>query len=517
MNEIKTAETPLVEVRNVTKRYGRTVALNDVGIKITAGRTHALVGRNGAGKSTLVSIMTGLQPPDSGEVFFNGQPAPAPGDLAAWRQHVACVYQYSTIMRNMSVAENLLMNRQDLGKKFIDWGALHRKAQDILDEWNIPVDVRMEAGLLDVENRQLVEIARSLSFGARFIILDEPTAMLDGKAILRLFDRMQALQKQGVTFMFISHHLSEVYDVCQDVTVYRDAKHILTAPVEELDQRAMIEAMTGERYVDKQYETRQLSDETTLDIRNLSHQYRFKDISLRIRKGEMVGLAGSGGCGKVGLAETIVGLQPSTGGEIRLNGETYAGHNVRAALDAGIGFVPQDRHHEGFVPDMSIAENASMAMWPKLGKGGLLNRSRISGLAKDWIAKLDVKTYGPDQPVIGLSGGNQQKVVQARAMANHPDLLVMISPTAGVDIKSKETLLDCVQQTSETEQTSVLIVSDELDDLRGCDRVLVMYHGAITHEFPLGWQDEDLIAAMEGLYEGDGYRYQYQVKQEASI
>lgn len=498
---------PLAAVSGVTKRFGHTTALNNVHLEVRPGRTHALVGRNGAGKSTLVSILTGLQAPDSGQVFFNGEPAPPRHDLAAWRERVACVYQYSTIMRNLSVAENLLINRQNLDHRRIHWREVYREAQRILDTWEIPVDVRMEAGLLDVENRQLVEIARSLSHGTRFIILDEPTAMLDGRAIARLFERMRRLQEQGVTFLFISHHLSEVYDICQDVTVYRDARHIVTAPVEDLPQHKMIEAMTGEKYEDKTWPTRTLSDTVTLDIRDLSHEHRFQHLNLQVRAGEMVGIVGAGGCGKVGLAETLVGLQSAVGGDILVNGLPYARDNVRAALDAGIGFVPKDRHKEGFVPEMSIAENATMPIWSQLSRAGIIDRKRASALARQWINDLDIKTYGAEQPVSGLSGGNQQKVVQARAMANRPQVLIMISPTAGVDIKSKDTLLDYVRQESETHGTAVLIVSDELDDVRGCDRVLVMYHGNITHAFPQGWHDHDVIAAMEGLYQGQDHDY----------
>ncbi|MCP2039875.1 simple sugar transport system ATP-binding protein [Neisseria sp. HSC-16F19] len=489
---------PLVSVRNLTKRFGQTTALNGVQLEVTAGRTHALVGRNGAGKSTLVSMLTGLNAPDEGEILFNGQPAPAVGDLPAWRRHVACVYQKSTIMPNLSVAENLLMNRQNLGKRWISWPQVFKTAQDILDEWDIPVNARTEAGDLDVENRQLMEIARSLSHGARFIILDEPTAMLDGRAIKRLFERMERLHQQGVTFLFISHHLSEVYDICQDVTVYRDARHIITSPVSELDKTGLIEAMTGEKYTEKTYQARPLADEVTVSVRNLAQEGRYRNIGFDIRKGERLGLIGGGGCGKVEVAETLVGLRRADSGEILLHGKSYPAGSVKAALDAGIGFVPQDRHHQGLVPEMSVAENATLSILDRLSSFGFIREHTRQKKVRGWIADLDIKTYGPDQPVSGLSGGNQQKVVQARAMANDPDFLVMISPTAGVDIKSKETLLDYVADSSE-QGTSVLIVSDELDDVRGCDRVLVMYHGEITHEFPIGWHDQEVIAAIEGL------------------
>ncbi|MER6919663.1 ATP-binding cassette domain-containing protein, partial [Streptomyces spiralis] len=238
---------PVAQAAGITKRFGSTVALRDAGITIAPGETHALVGRNGAGKSTLVSILTGLQAPDEGTVTFDGEPAPRLADRDAWRQRVACVYQKSTIIPGLTVAENLFLNRHDRGRSgLISWRTVRDRASELLRTWSVDVDARTLAGELDVEQRQFVEIARALSFGARFIILDEPTAQLDGSAINRLFARIRDLQRQGVTFLFISHHLQEVYEICDTVTVFRDARHILTAPVAELPRAELVAAMTGE-------------------------------------------------------------------------------------------------------------------------------------------------------------------------------------------------------------------------------------------------------------------------------
>jgi simple sugar transport system ATP-binding protein len=238
---------PVVEAQDVTKRFGSTAALKDVSIRVMPGESHALVGRNGAGKSTLVSILTGLRMPDTGEVRFGGALAPSIADRDAWRERVACVYQHSTIIRDLTVAENLFINRQPERRGVIDWRAMRRDARELLDHWKIDVREDARAGDLSVEARQLVEIARALSYGARFIILDEPTAQLDGDEIKRLFRRITELQREGVTFLFISHHLQEVYEICQAVTVLRDARHIVSAPVSALPREQLIEAMTGER------------------------------------------------------------------------------------------------------------------------------------------------------------------------------------------------------------------------------------------------------------------------------
>lgn len=490
-----------VEARKITKRFGPTVALNDAGLTIAEGETHALVGRNGAGKSTLVSILTGLQRPDEGEVLFSGEAAPALADRDAWRQRVACVYQKSTIIPTLTVAENLYLNRQSAGGP-IRWGALRARARELLATYAVDVDADALAGDLGVEQRQLVEIARALSFGARFIILDEPTAQLDGPAIERLFERMRALREQGVTMMFISHHLDEVYEICQSVTVFRDARHVLTRPVADLPHDELVDAMTGEATAAYVSRSRTVSADapTVLAASGLTLPGRYERIDLTVRAGEIVGFAGSGSSGKVSLAETLVGLRKAAQGTLTINGTAVRQGDVTAALRAGLGFVPQDRHHEGFVPLLSVAENATLPIAHKLGRFGLVSSARRRAAAVQMIKDLDIKTEGPDQPVGDLSGGNAQKVVLARALADDPAALVVINPTAGVDVKAKQSLLGAVEDAVGRGAGAVL-VSDELDDLRICDRVLVMFHGRVVKDVPRGWTDHELVAVMEGIEE----------------
>ncbi|WP_067137284.1 sugar ABC transporter ATP-binding protein [Microtetraspora malaysiensis] len=489
-----------VEARNVVKRFGPTVALNGAGISIAEGETHALLGRNGAGKSTLVSILTGLQAQDEGEVLFSGEAAPALADRDAWRRRVACVYQKSTIIPTLTVAENLFLNRQRTSGRLIRWGAVRREAREVLERYGVDVDAGALAGDLGVEQRQLVEIARALSFGARFIILDEPTAQLDGPAIERLFERMRALREQGVTMMYISHHLDEVYEICQSVTVFRDARHVLTRPVAELPHDELVAAMTGEATAAYEPRSRTAGDSVAISAAGLSLRDRYQDVALDVRAGELVGLAGSGSSGKVGLAETLVGLRRADSGTIRINGVAVRPGDVPSALRAGLGFVPQDRHREGFVPLLSIAENATLPIAHKLGRFGTVFPSRRRARAVRMIEDLDIKTEGPEQPVGDLSGGNAQKVVLARALSDSPAALVVINPTAGVDVKAKQSLLGAVED-AVGRGAGALLVSDELDDLRICDRVLVMFHGRVVRDVPRGWSDQQLVAVMEGMEE----------------
>ncbi|MEU6227050.1 sugar ABC transporter ATP-binding protein [Streptomyces sp. NPDC047042] len=502
----------VAEAHGIHKRYGPTVALDDVRIAVRAGESHALVGRNGAGKSTLVSILTGLQRPDSGVVLFDGEPAPAPADREAWQRRVACVYQQSTIIPGLTVAENLYVNRQPTVRgQVISWRRMRSAARELLDAWGVEVDENVPAGRLTVEDAKMVEIARSISRGTRFIILDEPTAQLDSRAIDRLFTHVRRLQRAGITFLYISHHLEEVYAVCQVVTVFRDARWITTAPVGELGRTELVRAMTGERGADAGAgavagfgANRSPSADAPVAVRvdRLSGAH-FTDVSFAVRSGETVGLTGLAGSGSHQVAEAVAGLYRADSGRIEVLGRTTRPGSVASALAAGVGCVPRDRHHEGLVPELSVAENASMTVTDRLGRFGVISRRARNAFARRTITDLDIRTDGPDQPVKDLSGGNQQKVVMGRALATDPAVLVLINPTAGVDVKSKRALLSVVDR-ARAAGRAALVVSDELADLRTCDRVLVMFNGSLAAEYTVGWTDGELVASIEGV----GARYE---------
>ncbi|MGW2058073.1 sugar ABC transporter ATP-binding protein [Streptomyces sp. NPDC001840] len=510
----KRQEAPAaVHAEGIVKRFGPTLALDDVRLTVRPGESHALVGRNGAGKSTLVSVVTGLHRPDAGRVTFGGEPAPAFGDTTAWQSKVACVYQKSMVVPDLTVAENLFLNHYGLdraaggsGGRFISWRGLRARARALLAEYGVDVDPNARAKDLPVEQRQFVEIARALSFGARLIILDEPTAQLDARGIQRLFDKLRELRSQGVAFLFISHHLQEVYDLCTAVTVYRDARHVLTAPVAELSKADLVSAMTGESAgtAVAWHAARKTAPETeaapVLEAEGLALDGEFEPLDLAVRPGEVLGLAGSAASGNTALGETLVGMRAPTAGRIAVRGCTVKPGSVPHALDAGIGYIPEERHRQGLVLDRSVAENATLTVTDQLGPWGTVLPSRTREFAQGMIDSLDIKTQGPEQPVSGLSGGNQQKVVVARALARGPSALVALRPTAGVDVKSKDSLLGVVRRVAD-EGSAAVIISDELDDLRVCDRVLALFHGRVVASFGSGWTDGELVAAMEGVGE----------------
>ncbi|AKH81510.1 multidrug ABC transporter ATP-binding protein [Streptomyces sp. CNQ-509] len=502
------APRPAVRADGVVKRFGPTLALDGVHLEVAAGEAHALVGRNGAGKSTLVSVLTGMERPDAGTVTFSGAPAPPFGDTAAWRAKVACVYQKLMIVPDLTVAENLFLNRYT-GGGAINWRRLRSRARELLAAYGVEVDPSARAKDLGVEQRQFVEIARALSFGARLIILDEPTARLDAGGIDRLFGKLRELQRQGVAFLFISHHLQEVYELCDTVTVFRDARHILTAPVSGLPKEDLVAAMTGEgapagaggpAALPRQA-TAASGAEPVLRAHALAVAGAYEPLDLAVRAGEVVGLAGAAASGNTVIGETLVGMRAPDGGRVEVRGTAVRTGSVPHALEAGIGYVPEDRHVQGLVPGRSVAENATLTVADQLGPYGTVLPSRTRRFAQRMIESLDIKTSGPAQDVDGLSGGNQQKVVIARALARDPGVLVAIKPTAGVDVKSKDALLGVVRRVADGGSGAV-IVSDELDDLRVCDRVLALFHGRVIAEFGGGWTDRELVAAMEGIEPG---------------
>jgi simple sugar transport system ATP-binding protein len=502
---------PLVETRAVSKRYGTTLALDNVSMKIYAGHSVALAGRNGAGKSTMVRLLTGLDRPDAGEVRFAGKPAPDVSARARWKSNVACVYQKSTVIPDLTVGENLFLNDQPSSRfGYISWPDVRRLGRMELDIWGLDVDVDRRAGDLTVGQRQLLEIARALRQGSRFIILDEPTARLESREIKQLFDHITRLKGVGVTFLFISHHLQEIYEICERVAVMRDGRLVAEAAVRDMDQGRVVAAMVGDSYASTQQvghdesspasakdgePTRPDSRPIVLDVDTVSVDGAVRGVSLRVRAGERVGLAGLAGSGKSELSEVIVGRRAPNSGRISISGRALQPGRVDFARENGIAYVPEDRHADGFCSNLSVEENIALPVLRRMSWLGFVSQERRRDLANSMIARLQIKVSDPTQNTSELSGGNQQKTVMGRALASDPSVLVLGYPTAGVDIASKQALFEIIRRTD----SAVLLVSDEIDELAICDRVMVMFAGKLVREFTGSWKEHEMVAAMEGV------------------
>ena len=512
----------------IWKAFGETQALRDVSLDVGTGECHGLVGRNGAGKSTLVAILTGLLRPDRGLVRLGAEAAPALADRATWQRLVACVYQKSMVVPSLTVAENIFLNRaigQDHG--IINWRAMRLHARQVMLDWGFDLDVNRLARDLTVEQRQVVEIARALSVGARLLILDEPTASLEKAAIERLFESIRRLKESRVAILYISHHLEEIYEVCDRVTVLRDGECVLRMPVAEIKQDRLVEAMVGTSsrqtpeialfrandHVGGQFiappskedeSVRRLptSIRSRLDISHLhipATSGPVQDVSFSVSSGECVGLVGLQGSGTATVADAVVGLVKPVSGEIRLDNKPLRAGRVDASLRQGITYVPEDRHARGFVSSLDVGENLSLCILDRLSNWGIVSRTGRNRVATGIVEQLGIVASGLNQQVGQLSGGNQQKVVVGRALARHPVVLVAVTPTVGVDVAAKESLLNVISAARD-DGMAVLLVSDDLEDLRICTRLLVMVKGRLVKEYHQPpWDQHELIATVEGL------------------
>ncbi len=502
---------PVGEAAAVSKTFGETRALIEVSLRVLPGECHGLVGRNGAGKSTLVTLLTGLARPDRGAIRLGGQPAPSLADRGAWLARVACVYQKSMVVPPLTVAENVFLNRPTNGDQnpFVNWRRMRERAHDVMLEWGFDIDVDQDAARLTVEQRQIVEIARALSIGARFLILDEPTASLEKAAVERLFERVRRLRDGGVGILYISHHLEEIYEICDRVSVLRDGELVLNGSVGDISQESLVASMVGSAPPRRATEieavqTRGALGEKRLEVSHLSVRSRsgsVADVSLDVRSGECLGLVGLEGSGSSTVADALVGLIKPASGTIVINGKRVPAGKVDAVLQLGVGYVPQDRHARGFAPQLGVGENLTLSILERISIRflGLVSFAERDEVAQEQARKLQIVARSMDQPVSSLSGGNQQKVVVGRALAPDPSVLVVVNPTVGVDVASKEALLDAVGRARD-EGMAVLLVSDDFEDLRICTRLLVMVRGRIAGEFDRPpWDRQRLIAAVEGL------------------
>ena len=509
---------PAVQAAGIHKRFGSTRALRGVDLSLQPGRCLGLVGRNGAGKSTLVSILSGLYPPDAGEVRLDGHPAPSLGDIAAWRGRIATVFQHSMVVPSLTVAENVFLGRQPRRRGgMVDWHRMRDQTRKVMADWGFDVSAEEACGNLTVEQRQVVEITRALAAGTRCLLLDEPTAALERGAAQRLFERIRQLQAQGVAILYISHHLEEVFEICTDVAVLRDGEMVLTAPLPEVTKEDLITAMVGQKDLSMERSVAPAPapgsrkpagavaagagpDLVAEGVTYASPGVFIGNVSLTVRGGERVGVTGLRGSGATTLARIVAGATAPDAGQVRLGEHVLRPGDRAGALRAGIGYIPEDRQADGFVPLLGAAENISMTITNRITRFGFVSPRRREVRAAPLARRLSLVSAGLGQPVRELSGGNQQKVTVARALASNPVLIVAITPTRGVDVASKELLLSELDRITTETGASLLLASDELDDMVICDRVVVLVRGEIFTEFTEPPFDrEALIAAAEGL------------------
>jgi rhamnose transport system ATP-binding protein len=485
---------PIVELRGVAKSYGAVRALHDGDIALRAGEVRALMGENGAGKSTLVKVLGGVVRRDDGEMLVAGDPVDFHSPHDARDAGIAVIYQEPTLFPDLSVEENVVMGYHPLGSmRRIDRGAVRRTVSGLLDRLGVRLDPERPVRGLSIADQQIVEIAKALSFDARVLIMDEPTAALSGPEVERLFTVVRALREEGAAILFISHRLDEVFAICDTVTVMRDGAVVHDAPIAAMTPDDMVRRMVG-RELSALYpkQDTQVGD-IVLSVQRLTREGVFTDVSLEVRAGEVVALAGLVGAGRSEVARAIFGIDKPDAGRVEVDGRRLAPGRPLAAMRAGIGFVPEDRRQQGLVMDLSIARNATMTRTGKLARFGLISRAAENELAREWAARLQLRFHRLDDPAGFLSGGNQQKVVLAKWLATEPRLLIVDEPTRGIDVGTKAEVHRLIGELA-GRGVAVLMISSELPEVLGvADRVLVMHEGRLVEELSRAEADEERV------------------------
>ncbi len=490
----------LLQLSAVAKSFGAVRALKDVSFDLQAGEIHALLGENGAGKSTLIKIITGAHAPDAGTIEIGGEKIRHLTPASARKLGIACIYQQPALFPDLTVAENIAL-RLETPKPSgrVRWDLRRGQAQTLLQRIGAGIPVDAEVRSLSMPEQQLVEIACALGAGARLVIMDEPTASLTGKEQQLLFAIVRDLRTHGIGIIYISHRLEEIFQLADRVTVLRDGESVGTCLVKDTNEAALIKRMVG-REVDQIYPLAGgPAGEPVLLVKHLGCVAGgVHDISLEIRAGEILGLAGLVGAGRTELARVLFGITPADAGEILLHGERIEICSPREAVARGIAYVPEDRRRHGVILEMSVAQNMTMSIHRRIFPGAWLRFGAERRLALDFIRDLDVKTPGPDAPALLLSGGNQQKVSLARWLAARPKLLILDEPTQGVDVGAKSEIHRIIRRLA-SGGMAVLMISSDLPEILGMsDRIAVMRGGAIAALLPGKSSGHEVMTAALG-------------------
>jgi rhamnose transport system ATP-binding protein len=482
----------------ISKHFAGVHALKDVAFELLPGEVHALVGENGAGKSTLIKVITGAVTPDAGTLLVDGQAVAHNSPAVARGLGIAAVYQQPALFPDLTVAENIGISLEGAGVwRKIDWRERRRLAAELLERTGAEIDPGREVRSLSMPEQQIVEIAKAIGARAKILILDEPTASLTEREVERLFRVIRGLRAEGAGIIYISHRLDEVSEIGDRVTVLRDGRSVATKELRGVDRAELIRLMVG-RDINAIFPKREVATgDVVLETRGLCCRARgLRNISLTVRSGEILGLAGLVGSGRTELAETLFGLTPADSGEILLNGRAVRIGAPADAIEARVAYLPEDRRQHGVVLEMPIAANASLAKLSKISPGGLIDFAGERILARTFVQKLRVKTPSIYTETGALSGGNQQKVALARWLAIEPAVMILDEPTQGVDVGSKSEIHEMMVDLA-AQGLAIIMISSELPEILGMsDRIAVMHGGAIAGTLPRAEATQESILAL---------------------
>ncbi|BDX04178.1 MAG: sugar ABC transporter ATP-binding protein [Marinomonas sp.] len=473
----------VLEVVNVRKEFPGVLALDNVELKIRPGTVHALMGENGAGKSTLMKVIAGIYQPDSGEVKLRGETITLENPLKAQESGIAMIHQELLLMNQMTVAENIWIRREPKNTfGLIDHSEMHKMTEDLFDRLNIHLDPDAEISTLSVANRQMVEIAKAVSFNSDVLIMDEPTSAITETEVAHLFDIIRSLRKQGIGIVYITHKMNELFEIADEFSVFRDGKYIGTHASSDVTRDDIIQMMVG-RSVDQMFpkEDVELGD-VLLSVKNLTLEGVFQDVSFDVRAGEILGFAGLVGSGRSNVAEAIFGVTPADSGSVWIEGEEVHIKTPNDAIMQGMAFLTEDRKETGCFLSLDIQENIQSAVLHEnfVNGGGFVDQVKLNEESEALCQKLRVKTPNMEEAIENLSGGNQQKVLIARWLLTHPRILILDEPTRGIDVGAKSEIHSLVTQLAH-KGVAVIMISSELPEVLGMsDRVLVMHEGHVT-------------------------------------
>lgn len=473
---------PLIQMKKISKNFGGVKALQKVNLTIYPGEVHCLAGENGCGKSTLIKVLSGVHTPDHGEIFINKKRYKRLHTQESIQEGIQVIYQDFSVFPNLTVKENLAMGYEMSNKKkLVSWKRFDEIARQALQTIDVKIDINEKVESLSVADKQLIAIARSLLFNAKLIVMDEPTTALTDKEVQSLFNVISNLKRKGISILFVSHKLEEIFTIAERVTILRNGENVTEELISNLDTNKLIYYMTGREIKETTYETEfHENQKPLLKLKDFGLKYMFADVNLEIYPGDIVGVTGTLGSGRTELAEAIFGITPSDSGAMVINGEELNIQNPRQAIKRKIVYVPEDRLTKGLILDQSIERNIIISTVESLlKKFRLISDKRVRNSVDYWIKNLGIVAMFPKRNVSVLSGGNQQKVVLSKWLASEPDILILNSPTVGVDIGSKEEIHEVIKEQAR-KGMGVILISDDVPELKqNCNKVVTMHKGKV--------------------------------------
>lgn len=494
----------ILELKHITKLYPGVVALNDVSLEVRRGEILALVGENGAGKSTLIKTCSGAITPTQGEIVINGKSFTGMTPQTSEQNGIGVIYQEFNLVGDLSVAENIFLGRAIRKGMVIDLKAMERESKKILDSLNIKINPKTLVKTLSVGYQQMVEIAKAVSQNAKLLIMDEPSAPLTSAEVEAMFAIVDKLKAGGVSIIYISHRLDEIFRLADRITILRDGQYVTTLNTDETNKDELVKYMVG-RQLTEVYPKRDeicVKDEVIFEAVNVSGNGD-KNISFKIHRGEVLGLGGLVGAGRTEFAELMFGMRPKTAGKFIFKGKEISPKTPKDAIELGIGLVPEDRKKEGALLGMSIRCNINMPIYQRISKGTVINEKKEEEIAQTYRKEISIKTPTLDQLVKNLSGGNQQKVILAKWLAADSELLIFDEPTRGIDVGAKQEIYTVINHLVEQGKT-VLMISSEMEELMGMsDRILILAEGNMTGELNKSEFNQERIMQLASIEKGE--------------